>query len=85
MSVEGIGVSDQLKQYTKLSFKNKTALATQLECSCYHCCLVMPSNLVISWADKGETGICPKCGIDALLPGSYSAPQLKEISQLFAH
>jgi hypothetical protein len=45
----------------------------------------MQSSLVVSWADEGETGICPKCGVDALLPGTYSMRELNEISQLFAH
>lgn len=73
------------RKYTKISFKNKAALEAEAQCSCYHCNQVMPVDQVVIWVDEGETGVCPKCGVDALLPGCYSVSKLLEIGDLFAH
>ena len=38
---------------------------------CFYCkCIYSPSKIK-EWIDGGETALCPKCGIDSVLPGFY--------------
>jgi NAD-dependent SIR2 family protein deacetylase len=39
-------------------------------CGCFYCCEVFPPSEVREWIDEGETALCPRCGIDAVLPDS---------------
>lgn len=40
-------------------------------CSCFSCCQKYKANEVREWIDTGNTALCPKCGIDAVI-GDYS-------------
>lgn len=40
------------------------------EYGCYYCGQVyqLAENPIIEWVDGGQTALCPKCGIDAVIP-----------------
>lgn len=58
---------DELEQLQDKSFKNKSWL---MECGYYGCfCCLKWGNVkeVEEFVDRGQTGICPHCGIDSLI------------------
>ena len=38
-------------------------------CGCFHCLQVYEATEVIDWIDDGETPLCPRCGVDAVMLG----------------
>ena len=50
------------------SFINKTLLSSNEKCGCYYCLNIFPTAEVTHWVDDGQTAICPKCSIDAIIP-----------------
>lgn len=38
-------------------------------CGCFHCLQVYEATEVIDWIDDGETPLCPRCGVDAVMIG----------------
>ncbi len=45
-------------------------------CGCFHCLAIFKPDKIVEWLDEnplsprgpGKTALCPKCGIDAVLP-----------------
>ncbi len=37
-------------------------------CQCFYCLETFHAEQVTRWIDDGQTALCPKCGIDAVLP-----------------
>lgn len=48
---------------------NHTAIASDTVCGCYFCLTVFTGGAIEEWADEGTTALCPRCGVDAVLPG----------------
>lgn len=49
------------------SFKNRLAVESCHPCACFHCQQHFQGKDVTQWADQGQTALCPRCGIDAVL------------------
>jgi len=75
----------QLKNAPKYSMRNRVSIEESEGCGCYCCCEVFSKLGITEWTDKGETAICPKCGVDAVIAQSMSVPldkeSLKEMQQ----
>lgn len=54
------------------SFKNKEKIESSKTCGCFYCLNIFSSKEVVEWVDKGKTALCPKCGIDSVLPEMYA-------------
>ena len=67
----------------KLSIRQREILKRHEMCGCYHCLEVYPSNEIKKWTDDGETALCAKCAVDAVLPGFIDKDHLKEIQDHF--
>lgn len=39
------------------------------ECRCFDCLQPLPTTEISEWIDENTTAICPRCGIDSVLPG----------------
>ena len=52
----------------KRSFKNKNEIKSCNNCGCYSCKNIISSKEIERWTDNWETAICPKCGIDSIIP-----------------
>jgi len=57
------------------SANHRAAILQSEVCGCFYCCSKFSPNEVLEWVDEdnegqGRTALCPKCGIDAVLPGS---------------
>lgn len=49
---------------------HRAELDRSLLCGCYYCLEIYSPTEIREWADRGRTAICPRCEIDAVLPGS---------------
>ena len=65
-------IPEPYKSAHKHSWKNRAAIQASPTCGCFHCGQVFPSSEVVEFHDENETGFCPKCGIDSLLPSNSS-------------
>lgn len=56
-------------------------------CGCFHCESFFSPKEVTEWVDNGSTALCPRCGIDAVLPEvplfALDAALLKEMRQFW--
>jgi hypothetical protein len=39
--------------------------------TCFYCGHIGHPQDITEWVDGGQTALCPKCGIDSVLPGTY--------------
>ena len=55
------------REHTRCT-RNRLQLEATNVCSCFHCLQTYSPSEIVEWCDEGETAICPKCGIDSVLP-----------------
>jgi hypothetical protein len=65
-----------IENFPQKSRRNRAEIENHSTCSCYFCLRSFLKEEVIEWVDKGETALCPHCGIDALIPGVVSSELL---------
>ena len=75
----------KLKDMHSFAYHNRyniTMPRQNKKCGCFHCLATFPASEVTEWIDMTETAICPKCGVDSVLPGGRWTPKvLKEMQQ----
>lgn len=47
---------------------NRGDIWNSLLCGCFGCLETFEDSAIKHWVDDGETALCPKCGIDSVLP-----------------
>jgi len=60
----------------KLSMLNRDRVRAAASCGCFHCQAVFASDEIRKWVGNGQTALCPRCGIDSVLPGVTSVETL---------
>lgn len=66
----------------KFAMRNKTSLSFVEKAGCYNCMEIIDVKDITEWTDQGETALCPKCHVDAVLPdANLTQAQLKEIHE----
>ena len=66
---------DIIKKMYKFSSNHRELILNSPFCGCFHCrnsCIMVRD--IVEWVDNGKTAICPKCGVDAILPGILEVP-----------
>lgn len=61
---------DKLNDAANHSINNMKKLKNAELAGCYHCKSVFKASEIDETTDEGDTALCPKCGIDAVLPDS---------------
>lgn len=62
---------DYLDDCHRLCTANRDSVLTGKVCGCFHCRTIFPPVEIDEWWDDGDdTAVCPRCGIDAILPES---------------
>lgn len=56
------------KDASKYSVFNMVEIRKSKMVGCYYCLEIYKSSEIQESVDEGETAICPKCGIDSVLP-----------------
>jgi len=51
------------------STRNRDRVGAAASCGCFHCRSIFASDEIRQWVDDGQTALCPRCGIDSVLPG----------------
>lgn len=73
----------QLKRLHTYSAHNRSRIAVAGKCYCFYCKAVLDSSEITDYADHGQTAICPKCGIDSIIPDSIDEPiDTKTVAEL---
>lgn len=60
----------QLKKLHTYSSHNRNLIAVANKCYCFYCKAIIESREIKDYADNGQTAICPKCGINSIIPDS---------------
>ena len=58
-----------IEDFSKRARNNKDLLQHLGKAGCYHCVSIITFSTIEDWVDEQETALCPRCDIDALLPG----------------
>ena len=53
---------------------NRKALKNSTKCGCFHCGSIYDPQEIMDWVDGGETALCARCGIDAVIPETEAYP-----------
>ncbi len=69
-----------LRSIHRFSSRHRDLLAKSEQAGCFYCQRMFPPNEILDWVDgrqvetgdldDGVTALCPKCGIDAVLPSA---------------
>lgn len=73
---------NDLKTYPDLSRHNYNR-ARGTTCGCYYCLEIVNGTDITETCDNGLTAICPKCGIDSLLPGIIDENLLEQGNEMW--
>jgi len=61
-------VNDAPKYSKDNNFKIRSASGCNSNHGCYYCISTVAGRSINKWIDDGYTALCPKCGVDAILP-----------------
>lgn len=57
---------------------NRELVLASTDCACIYCLAVFPASSIRLWTDGsrrfGRTALCPRCGIDSVLPDAAGFP-----------
>ena len=58
-----------IEKASELSIYNRPRIKAGEVCGCYFCLTVFDGGEIHEWMDDGKTACCPRCDVDAVLPG----------------
>ena len=67
----------QLNKAHAHSSKHREELQASQACGCFFCQEIFSPERIEEWCDKGQTAICPSCGIDAVIGSESGFPITK--------
>jgi hypothetical protein len=59
------------------SLRNRDQVTAVPVCGCFYCRATFPGGAVQAWVDDGKTALCPRCGIDSVLPNVIAGVSLR--------
>ena len=71
---------DTLHHLHKQSSYHKAKLLAGNGCGCFHCLAKFGTSEITEWIDGGDTALCPRCGVDAVL-GDATDDVLREMEK----
>jgi hypothetical protein len=78
---------DKLRAAIKFATSNEQALKESAYAGCYYCLRIYPSSEVTQFLEVERTALCPKCGIDSVLPSNspyeLTVDTLKELNKFW--
>jgi hypothetical protein len=68
-----MAIDRDLDHVHKLSIRHRHLIETAAQCGCFYCGAIFRPSEILDWVDgdspeTGVTALCPKCGIDSVLP-----------------
>ena len=61
---------NQIKSAIRFATTNEQALKASQKAACYHCQAIYDANEVTDFLATERTALCPKCGIDSVIPSN---------------
>jgi hypothetical protein len=61
------------------SFQNRDQVTAARVCGCFYCLATFPGAAVQAWVDDGKTALCPRCGVDSVLPDVVDDASLRSL------
>ncbi len=52
----------------KFCWKHKAQILASKQCGCFYCRQLFSPHEIEGWLEREGTAICPRCGIDSVLP-----------------
>ncbi|MBT9171643.1 MAG: hypothetical protein DDT21_00011 [Syntrophomonadaceae bacterium] len=73
-----------LRSVHRYCFKNRVLIEQSMMCGCFYCLAIFTPGEIDEWTDGplyyseeyGQTALCPRCGIDSVLPDNIPGVQL---------
>ena len=72
-------MDDHLKDGYLHTIYNREEINNSRTCACISCMRFFKPDEIEAYADKGETGICPYCGVDAII-GDASGVKMADLT-----
>jgi hypothetical protein len=69
------------KTLTDGSLRNRDHMTAGTACGCFYCEAVFTADEIREWVDDELTALCPRCGIDSVLPGVTDAATLHDLHE----
>ncbi len=51
-------------------------------CGCFYCLSTFPPSDIVEWTDDGQTALCPRCPVDAVLGSASGLPIARAFLEL---
>lgn len=64
----------ELEALHKQCSDNRALLTESGRCACFFCLRRFNTSEITEWVGKRDRALCPRCGIDSVLPDPPSAP-----------
>ena len=61
---------EEIKGAIDFATSNREMLEKSSKAGCYYCMKIYDASEVTDFLEQEETALCPKCGIDSVLPSS---------------
>lgn len=62
----------------KRSIFHRDEIEQSSDCGCFYCLEIFPPTEILDWVDqgdpRGQTALCPKCGIDSVIGSASGFP-----------
>lgn len=79
-------VADFFEQAHKSSSCHKHEIMSGKLCGCFYCQQTFLPTDIVDWIEedfgKGETAICPRCGIDSVLSSNFPIADLNFLKEM---
>ena len=59
---------ERMMKYLHFTIENKKQVLASQTCRCANCLATFSGAEVTEFTDKGKTAVCPKCGVEAVVP-----------------
>jgi hypothetical protein len=69
----------ECKTLSDNSRHNRSRMIPGTICGCFHCQTIFLAEEVSRWIDDELTALCPRCGVDAVLPGVTDLTTLRDL------
>jgi hypothetical protein len=73
-----VAVADPVVEAQRATKDHADLVRRSAQCGCYHCLAVFKAGEIGDWIDLDETAVCPRCGVDAVLPSAAGFPLTRD-------
>jgi hypothetical protein len=56
------------------SAHHRAEILASAACGCFHCRAVFAPGAITRWIEAGQTALCPRCGVDAVIGAAAGYP-----------